>query len=226
MRIQDLTLDGNVYASYASIAAADELLAADASFADAWLAADESVKIRSLVSARERLDLLPFKGLAVAASGTAYTPGMARTTLAWPRTGLVYPGGFPVPATQDGVGFIPVEVSRANIRMAGLITASPDQLNENVTFSGDKAIKRAQAGSVEVEYMTADQRDATSTGLFRPSLRTGSKYAEEASIYGIRDVGAYALLRFWLIPIEASAAPTSLNVGGFAYGTGRPSSFE
>lgn len=111
-----ITIGGNDYASYASVAYADEYLAADISRADAWEALTDPQKGRALISATRMLMTMPWCDV------------------------------VPDPA-EDQDEPIPSVTSM----LAADLAANPELFAD---ASGDSNIKRAKAGSAEVEFFS------------------------------------------------------------------------
>ena len=130
-----ITVGGNEYISYASVAEADIALAVDPTRMIAWAALTEVFKGIRLIAATNRLDLLRWQG---------EKAGGVSQLNQWPRSGLVYRDGESLP---DDV--IPPEIERATILLAGSIASTPAHSNVGTSST---ATKRVKAGSAEVEF--------------------------------------------------------------------------
>lgn len=162
MSLSDITIGGNTYVSYASVAEADAFLAVDPVRATAWAALSTDAKGQKLVAATRRLNGLSWLG--------AKTGGDAAQPDAFPRTGLTYPDGSVVPDDE-----VPREVEEATCLLAGTIT-----INAAASQSGSSATntRRVKAGSAEVEFFRPTAgvplQDETAWNLVRIFLSTGS----------------------------------------------------
>ena len=136
MSLSDLVIDSETYKAYASLVEANTYLAVDTTGRGvAWAALTDPGKLKNLVAATRRLDLMPWRG----------TPtGGATQENAWPRSGLTYPNGDALP---DNV--IPRSLEHACILLAGTIAATPAVSNAGVV---NRPIRRVRAGSAEVEF--------------------------------------------------------------------------
>ena len=105
MTITTLTIGTRTAISYASIEEADDYLTFDAMLGEEWEEEEDNEKIRRLVSATRRLDLLPWRG--------EPTGGIAQTN-AWPREGLEYPDGTLVADDE-----LPQSIEDVTIILAG-----------------------------------------------------------------------------------------------------------
>ena len=135
MSLSTIQVAGIDYMAYASVAEADIALAVDRVRMTAWAALSTDDKGINLISSSRRLDLLFWQGSKATGSSQEN---------AWPRAGLFYQDGTPVP--DDA---IPRDLERATILLAGSIASRPAQAN--VGTSG-RAIKRVVAGPAEVEF--------------------------------------------------------------------------
>lgn len=147
--IQTITIGSVNYTANASVAMADEYLAVDPVRGARWATKSTDQKGGLLVAATRRLNLFSYKG--------EKTGGSAQVD-AWPRTGVTYPDGTPVPDTE-----IPLDVVNATILLAGTMAISAAAANAGGSGSNKKKVK---AGSAEVEY-------------FRPT--TGVPLADETA---------------------------------------------
>ena len=130
MSFTTLTLDGNDYPSYATVAECDTYLSVEPSRREEWLAQSDVAKMRLVIAATRRVDALQFIGSETAADQPA----------AWPRMG--------VPGVADDV--IPRRVEQACILLASTFISQPAG-SEPATESVVKTIK---AGSVEIQNFT------------------------------------------------------------------------
>jgi hypothetical protein len=129
-----VTFGGQTYNVYADLATADAYMNGQiGEAADAWRAGGEENKLRSLVSGTRAID-------AQAWQGEKTDPDQP---LDFPRTGLSYPDGSPVPSDA-----YPPEVVSASIELAAMLNAgqSIDPMAERQTTA-----RRLKAGSVEIE---------------------------------------------------------------------------
>lgn len=136
MSITTISIGGNDYIAYASVAEADAYLAVDLNRGPTWDTLDPDEKGAALVSATRRIDYENYVG--------EKTGGSAQIN-DWPRTGLVYEEtGDPVSTTE-----VPLEVEHACILQAGTTAVdSKAALNEG---SGSN-LKKVEAGSAKVTY--------------------------------------------------------------------------
>lgn len=135
MTITTLTLAGNTFTSYASVAEADQRLLVDPVRYAVWGALTEDNKIRFLVAATNRLDLLAYQG-AKAGGGTQENQ--------FPRTGLTYKDGGAVTSTD-----VPHEVEVATILTAGSIAIKPAVADAGRSGSN---VEEVQAGTARVKF--------------------------------------------------------------------------
>ena len=160
MSLTDITINAQVYKAYASVAEADIALAVDPVRMAAWAALMDENKGINLIASTRRLDLLSWQG--------AKAGGSSQVN-AWPRSGLFYEDGTPVPEDT-----IPRDLERATILLAGSIASTP--AHANVGTSG-RTISRVKAGSAEVEFF---RQQETITGK------------------QVQDETVFALVRRWL----------------------------
>jgi Putative DnaT-like ssDNA binding protein len=135
MSISTITISGNDYTSYASVAEAAIRLAVDPVRSATWTALTSTQMGIYLVAATNRLDLLNWAG---------EKTGGASQVNQWPRTGVTYADGTDVSTTE-----VPTEVENATILLAGSI-AIDSTVTDYDTTGGN--IKRTKAGSAEVEF--------------------------------------------------------------------------
>lgn len=133
MTLTTLTIGGNDYVAYATVAEADAYLAVDPTRGPAWAQLTEDQKASNLVAATRRLDLLEY-------SGTKADPAQENQ---WPRENATCNGD---PVSSSGV---PVELQNATILKAGSITLDASQSNAGGSGSN---IRSVQAGSAQVEF--------------------------------------------------------------------------
>lgn len=125
-----VTIGPKSYQSYATIAQADNYLAADFN-ASAWQAGeDDDAKGRALVSATRVLERQSWIG----------DKAESDQDLAWPRTGTGIDG------VEDDE--IPADIVSASIELANIIFTGTDVANT----TQEQSTKRQKAGSVEIEY--------------------------------------------------------------------------
>lgn len=124
---------GLEYEVYADLDTANVYLAAQFD-ATAWRAADATTQGRGLVTGTRQID-------AQAWQGEKTDPDQA---LAFPRTGLTYADGSPVPSDA-----VPQEVIDANCLLAADILDGTAAANAAAALSGTRRLK---AGSAEIEY--------------------------------------------------------------------------
>ena len=142
MSISDLTIGGDTYTVYASLAEALQELRVDPKRGTAWTAATDDNKSMYLVAATQRLNLLPWLGEKTGAGDVQKN--------AFPRTGLVYRDGTAV-TTSD----VPYGVQRATALLAGSIAINGTVADADAPAP---AVKRVKAGSAEVEFATTSQQ--------------------------------------------------------------------
>ena len=181
MSLTPIDINGTTYTAYASVAKADAALAVDPARMAAWAALGGDAKAIRLIAATHRLDLLNWRG---------QKAGGAAQANAWPRSGLVYRDGTPVPPDA-----IPREIERATILLAGSIAATPAAADAGKSGFG---LKRAKAGSAEVEF------------FFDRQAITGRP---------IQDETVYALISLWLeggtgSGVSASTGPVATGTDG------------
>jgi len=137
MTLSTITLSGQEFISYASVAEADRLMLVDPVRGARWATRTADQKGAALVAATNRLDLFSYKG---SKTGTPQ-PNQ------FPRTGLT---------DRDGVALVdsavPVDVANATIYLAGSIATKPAAAG--MAGSGNNN-KRVKAGSAEVEFFKA-----------------------------------------------------------------------
>jgi hypothetical protein len=148
---------------YADIAYADGYLASRG--VSAWADADDDTKLAALVRAADTLNSYRWKGITVA-------PGRI---MAWPRKGMAYAEGTPVP---DNI--VPAQVANAQCELAGSILADEaDPLAPVNTSQG--AVVSEKVDVIAVSYAAPDTNAYSGkTGypavdaLLRPFLAGGS----------------------------------------------------
>ncbi|KFH18424.1 hypothetical protein ELZ19_06740 [Brucella abortus] len=164
MAITTITIGGNDYVAYASVAEADAYLAVDPVHGPTWAALATDAKGSNLVAATRRLDLLNWAGSK--ASGDDQEEQ-------WPRTGVTYRSGGSVPDDE-----VPLGVERATIILAAAIAADPELSGAGT--SGSNA-KRVKAGTAEVEFFRQQTgvplQDETAYNLVREFLQAASMSA-------------------------------------------------
>lgn len=143
MTITVLTISGNSYNVYASLAEADARLLVDPVRSETWEALKNDERRKRLVAAKYRLDLLDYIG--------TKTGGNSQVDK-WPRTGVTYKDGEAVSTIE-----VPLEIQDANILIAGDIAIDSDAADAGTSGSN---IKRVKAGSAEVEFFTPTLRNA------------------------------------------------------------------
>lgn len=139
MAAQTITIGGEDYDVYVIVAQADIYLAADVSRFAAWAALTADEKGQAIVTATRRMDRLKWIGVE--------TDLVTPQPLEWPRTGATDCDGNAI-----GTTVVPDEIDEATIILAADIAAKP-ALGD--TTSTDSNLKRAVAGSVEVEFFRA-----------------------------------------------------------------------
>ena len=165
MTITTLTIDSVTYTSYATLIQANERLAVDPVREATWeLLSDEDKNI-NLVAATNRLDYLNWRG--------EKTGGDSQENK-WARTGVTYiKSGGAVSTTE-----VPLEVEDATALLAGSIAISAKVSQSQSSASN---IKRAKAGSAEVEFFRAQKgkplQDETAFALV-------SQFLEGATVSG------------------------------------------
>lgn len=156
MAVVTITINGNDYEAYASVANADIYLAVDSTRATPWGIKNTNEKGALLVAATRRLDLLKYIG--------DPTAGPTQNT-EWPRTGAAYQDGTAIADTD-----IPVEVSEACMLLAGTGASDPKALEQGTSGSN---IKNTKAGSAEVTFFRPHDgvvlSDETSYAVLRNS---------------------------------------------------------
>lgn len=181
MSFTTITLNTIDYVSYASVAEADARLAVDPVRSAAWLALTDDAKGINLVAATNRLDYERYSG----------TKEVNSQENKWPRIGAT------CNSTAIPDGDIPLELEKATILLAGTIAITPTASSAG---SASSNIKRAKAGSAEVEF-------------FRP---TGANFS-----IAKQSPDVFALIKC-LLEGASSGGPGS----GFASGTTGTSSFD
>ena len=175
MSLSTIQVAGNDYIAYASVAEADIALAVDPVRMAAWAALTDENKGIDLIAATRRIDLLRWLG--------AKAGGSSQVN-AFPRSGLFFPDGTPVPKDT-----IPLDLERATILLAGSIAATPAQANAGTSA---QAISRVKAGSAEVEFF---RRQETITG--KP----------------VQDETVFELIRRWLQGRAGSSSTGAMASG-------------
>ena len=132
--LHTISIDGNDYTSYSTVAAADIRLSVDVVRRTTWNAATEADQGRALIAASDRIDALRFIGDPAA-------PGQPRK---WPRSG--------VPDVADNA--IPEAVVLATQLLAGDILEDPSAGRPRNPTAAIGSISKVKAGSVEVDYYT------------------------------------------------------------------------
>lgn len=180
MSLSTISIGGNDYTAYASVAEADEYLAVDPNRGPTWDALDVDEKGSFLVSATRRLDRENWQG--------TKTGGAAQEE-DWPRTGLTYEEtGEPVSTTE-----VPLEIEQACILQAGSTAVNNKAaLNEG---SGSN-IKRVAAGSANVTFFRAQEgntiQDQDVFALIRQWLEGSAVDANTGNeAYGTCDPSAF-----------------------------------
>ena len=137
MSITTISLSGNDYISYASLAEANARLLVDPVRNTAWTALDDTQKQIRLVAATNRLDLFSYTG---EKTGGDTQPNQ------WPRTNATCNGDV-IATTTD----VPLEIQDATILLAGTIATNANAANAGSSGSN---IKEVQAGSARVEFFS------------------------------------------------------------------------
>ena len=148
MSLTDLTIGGNTYKSYATVAEADIALAIDPVRGTAWGLLVGEDKEKHLAAATRRLDVLNWLGAKAAG---------ASQVNAWPRSGMTYQDGTEVPETA-----IPNDLELATCLLAGSV--GQDAAASNVV-NQTAPIRKVKAGSVEVEFSEAQSGSSNSASL-------------------------------------------------------------
>ena len=141
MTITTITIGGNQYQSYASVAEADARLLVDPIRGATWAALTADQKGINLVAATNRLDLEKYSG-----QKTVSTQANR-----WPRDNALCDGV----AVPDGT--LPQEMEDGTIILAGSIAVDSAA---SAAGTGPQNIRRVRAGSAEVEFFT-QQRNAS-----------------------------------------------------------------
>lgn len=161
MSISTISIGGNDYTSYASVAEADIRLAIDPVRQATWDALTDDQKGTYLIAATNRLDLLNWAG---------EKTGGASQENQWPRTGVTYPDGTAVSTTE-----VPTEVENATIVLAGSIAIDTTTADYGAT---GKNIKSVKAGSAQVQFFRREYgvplQDETAYKLVAAFLEAGS----------------------------------------------------
>ena len=176
MSLTDITINAEVYKAYASVSEANVALAVDPTRGPTWAALTDDKKGIDLIAATRRLDLLRWRG---------EKAGGSSQVNAFPRSGLVFADGTPVP--EDA---IPKDLERGTILLAGSIASTPAQANAGTSSS---AISRVRAGSAEVEFF---RRQETVTG--KP----------------VQDETVFELIRHWLAGRDGSTGAVASGTDG------------
>lgn len=136
MAAQEISIGGNDYDVYVIVAQADEYLAADVKRFTAWAALTTDEKGQAIITSTRRLDRIKWEGL--------QTDTTTPQPLEWPRTGAADCDEVAV-----DVNTVPDEIDEACILLAADISVKPSLGDDTST---DSNLKRAVAGSVEVEF--------------------------------------------------------------------------
>lgn len=162
MTIDIVTIDDVDYIAYATATEANDRMKVDPVRGPSWNALDQREQDVLRVASAFRLDLLSYKG---------EQTGGATQVNQWPRKGVTYPDGTPVPDND-----VPVEVGIASILMAGTIALTPEASGSG---NRDDNTKRLKAGSAEIEFFrptrgTGPVQDQTVLDLLRWFLASSS----------------------------------------------------
>lgn len=133
--LQTLSIGGEAYFAYASVAFADVYLAVDINRSAAWSAKTTDEKATLLVAATNALDAM------VSFTGEATDNTQATS---WPRSGVTLANGYPVADNE-----IPLVISRVTCILAGTAATTPSAL-ETMTTANNK--RRVKSGTAEVEF--------------------------------------------------------------------------
>ena len=195
MSLSSLTIQSDPvpYWSYLSLAEANHLMIVIPGARNTkWIAATDEQKNIYLVSATQRLDLLPWQGKP--------TGGAAQTT-AWPRTGLIYQED----ATQVPDDLIPRHLEMATILLAGTIGVDAQHANvAPIQTPGQRPVSSIQAGRVQIEFQNTAQAQR-------------QRLPGERGTPLLSDVTALQWINQWLRGINENIG-NSIVFGGFAQG--------
>lgn len=178
-----ITISANNYSAYNSVALADIYLAVDPVRAAPWATKNTDGKGGLLVAATRRIDLFTFPG--------EKTGGEAQTTQ-WPRTGVSYADGTPVPDDT-----IPQDIIDATTLLAGTMASTPAAAQAGSSGSNKKRLK---AGSAEIEYFRPTDgvplQDETAYALLKNWLASASGVTSTTASLGALASGTCERSRF------------------------------
>lgn len=158
-----VTIGSATHTIYGTSAGADDYLAATTAWATAWAAATATAKSRALVSATRELNATRWQG----------TRAVAGQALAWPRVDVVDGDGEDVDEST-----IPQDVIDAAYLLAAMYLDNAARADESPDTAAN--IKRAKAGSVEVEYhqrIASDPFPRSVLLLVEPYMTSGASRA-------------------------------------------------
>ena len=190
MSLTTIAINGLDYVSYSTVAEANYQLDVDPTRHDSWEANTTVQKEEDLVTATMRLDVLDWRG---------EKAGGPTQRNAWPRTGMTYSDGTPIP---DDI--VPYDVERATALLAGSITMNPSYANHgNSTVTG--TIQSVRAGSVQITYAG------------------GGATVTQTETVPLQDETAWQLVEQWVV---GGGGAYSFGATTFAFGTGGKSTFR
>ena len=194
----NVTISGNTYPSYLSVAEADVFLEVEVNRRAAWQALSADDKTRMLVASTRRIDFFEFRG-------EKADPNQATK---WPRQ-QGEQDDLPPDAVSTGTD-IPAPIEEATALLAGTIAISPSAAGVQHPDSDKEFLKSVMAGSAKVEFYT---RNRNATG--------GTVRLDTGDAAQLVDEEAQLLLRPYLFEPATQTGRTAeaLAGGTFAFGT-------
>ena len=142
-------IGGNAYKSYLTVEEADITLAVEINRRAAWMALSTDDKARMLVASTRRIDFFEFKG----------AKADPDQTTKWPRQNSDDVEALPEDVISTGLE-IPNSIEEATALLAGTIASNPAAASVQHPDADQRYLKRAKAGTAEVEYFSRDKTAA------------------------------------------------------------------
>lgn len=141
MTLTTLDIGGHQFQSYATLDEAAAYVAGDPGLFATWQSLDDTDRSRRLVAATRRIDELTFLG----------EPTSSTQTTAWPRTGLAYADGTPIPDDE-----IPDAIEQATIILAASLVVD---LSAGASSSSAQGVRSRRIGVRSTSYWYRSRRD-------------------------------------------------------------------